>query len=188
MEQEIQNALAVLKDGGIILYPTDTVWGIGCDATNAQAVAKIYALKQRDDALAMIVLVNNLDNVARWVKEVPEVAWQLLEVADKPLTLILPNAVGVASNLLPPTNTIAIRVPNHEFCKKLSAKLGRPLVSTSANIHGQPTPIHFEDIAPEILKGVDHIVPRSMEDPNATGAPSSIISLGISGEIKIIRA
>lgn len=187
MEQEIQKALEVLKKGGIILYPTDTVWGLGCDATNAEAVAKIFTLKQRKDAMAMIVLADRPDTVMRCVKEVPEVAWQLWEVTDKPLTIILPRAEGVASNLIPEQKTIAVRLAMDDFCKKLIYKLGRPLVSTSANISGEHTPMNFTEISQTIKDGVDHVVDPSMQSPEATGKPSSIISLGLSGQVSIVR-
>lgn len=188
MDEQISKALEVLKAGGIILYPTDTVWGIGCDATNAEAVSKIYALKQRDDRMSMIVLVDSIDSVARWVRQVPEVAWQLFEVADSPLTLVLPQGAGLAANLLPEGKTVAIRVPNHEFCKRLIRKLGRPLVSTSANIHGNATPQSFAQIDPQISQGVDYVVSVDMEQEDATGKPSSIVRVGLTGEIEILRA
>lgn len=187
MEQEIQKALEVLKKGGIILYPTDTVWGLGCDATNAEAVAKIFTLKQRKDAMAMIVLADRPDTVMRCVKEVPEVAWQLWEVTDKPLTIILAGAEGVAPNLIPEQKTIAVRLAMDDFCKKLIYKLGRPLVSTSANISGEHTPMNFTEISQTIKDGVDHVVDPSMQSPEATGKPSSIISLGLSGQVSIVR-
>ena len=136
MEEQIQQALEVLKRGGLILYPTDTVWGIGCDATQADAVARIFALKRRDDAKSMIVLLDRPEQVVRWVQEVPSVAWELWEAAEgaNPLTLILPEGRGVAENLLPAGKTLAIRLVQNEFCKRLIHRLGRPLVSTSANV------------------------------------------------------
>ncbi len=186
LDDQIAQALEILRRGGIILYPTDTVWGIGCDATNAAAIDRIYTLKQRTDKKSMIVLVDKLDNVSRYVQAVPEVAWQLLEVADKPLTLILPQGRGVAENLLPEEGTIAIRIPDHEFCKKLIYKLGRPLVSTSANLSGGSTPATFSEIPAEIKRGVDMVIDPALEG-KPTRRPSSIISLGSGGEIKIIR-
>lgn len=186
MEEEVKKAVEVLKNGGIILYPTDTVWGIGCDATNQAAVEKIYALKRKTDKLSMIILIDSADNVVRYVRQVPEVAWQLIELADKPLTVILPDGIGVASNLLPPEKTIAIRVVSHDFCREVLRKLRRPLVSTSANISGQPTPKGFEDISNEVIAGVDLVVDRSC-DKGATGSASSIIKLGMGSEIEVIR-
>lgn len=186
MEEEVKKALEVLASGGLILYPTDTVWGIGCDATNAAAVEKIYALKRRTDKLSMIVLVDSVDNIVRYVREVPEVAWELLEAADKPLTLVLPGGVGVAGNLLPEEHSIAIRVPKHEFCSALLRKLRRPLVSTSANISGEPTPIDYARISDAIKSGVDLVVDPAC-DKDSTSKPSSIIKLGLGGEFQILR-
>lgn len=186
MLEEINKALGVLRGGGIILYPTDTVWGIGCDATNAGAVAKIYELKKSVNKKGMIALVDSVDNVARYFRNVPPVAWELLELADKPLTLILPGASGVAENLIPEEKTLAVRVPEHEFCRNLIRKLGRPLVSTSANISGEPTPCGFDDIDLAVKEGVDLVVEPRFEG-NPTRRASSIIMLGEGGEVKIIR-
>lgn len=186
MKQEVEKAVEVLKRGGVILYPTDTVWGVGCDATNEAATGRIYELKRSVDKHAMTVLVASADDVGRYVRRVPEVAWQLLNVASSPLTLILPGGAGVAPNLIPEGGTIGIRVPQHEFCHALLRRLGRPLVSTSANISGGATPLTFGEIAPEILKGVDMVVDRRFEG-HPTRKPSSIIALGEGGEIKIIR-
>ncbi len=186
MKDEIAKVIEVLKLGGVILYPTDTVWGIGCDATNEGAVAKIYELKRSADKHAMTVLVASADDVGRYVRRVPEVAWQLLELSESPLTLILPGGAGVAPNLIPEAGTIGIRVPKHDFCHALLRRLGRPLVSTSANISGGATPLTFGEIAPEIRRGVDMIVDRRFEG-HPTRRPSAIIALGEGGEIKIIR-
>lgn len=183
---EITQAVEVLKRGGIILYPTDTVWGVGCDATNGEAVEKIYALKKRTDKLSMIVLVDSADNIVRYVRQVPEVAWDLLNLSDKPLTLIMPEGVCVAQNLLPPEKTIAIRIPDNDFCREVIRKLRRPLVSTSANISGEKSPANFNEITQIIKDGVDLIVDRKFER-GATGKPSSIIKLGLTGEVEIIR-
>jgi L-threonylcarbamoyladenylate synthase len=186
MQEEVLKTVECLKKGGIILYPTDTVWGVGCDATNEEAVGRVYALKQSHDKHAMTVLVGDIDNVGRYVRRVPEVAWQLFEVADKPLTLILPTGCGVAANLIPDSGTIGIRVPKHEFCHALLRRLGRPLVSTSANISGESTPLSFDEIPEAIKNGVDMIVSRRFEG-HPTRHPSSIIMLGEGGQIKIIR-
>ncbi|MBE5033344.1 L-threonylcarbamoyladenylate synthase [Gallalistipes aquisgranensis] len=186
MEEEIARALEVLRKGGVILYPTDTVWGIGCDATNERAVQRIYELKRSENKKGMLVLMASADQTARYVDKAPEVAWQLMEVADKPLTLILPGAVGVAPNLIPEEGTLGVRVPRHAFCEGLLRRLGRPLVSTSANLSGEPAPASFGDISQEIRDGVDYAVdPRCEGD--ATGRASSIILLGEGGEVKIIR-
>ncbi len=186
MKDEIVKAIEILKRGGLILYPTDTVWGVGCDATNDEAVAKVYALKRSTDKHAMTVLVGSVDDVGRYVRRVPEVAWQLFEVAEEPLTLILPGGVGVSPGLIPEQGTIGIRVPRHEFCAALLRRLGRPLVSTSANISGEPTPLSFDGIPSEIRDGVDFVVDRRFEG-HPTRKPSSIIWLGEDGEVKIIR-
>lgn len=189
MEEQIQQALAVLKKGGIILYPTDTVWGIGCDATNAEAVAKIFALKRRDDAKSMIVLLDRPEQVVRWVRDVPAVAWELWEASEgaNPLTLILPDGKGLAENLLPAEHTVAIRLVQNEFCKRLIHKLGRPLVSTSANISGEPTPATYGEITAAIREGVGLVVDPSMEEASATHKASSIIKLDADGSFTIIR-
>lgn len=186
MKEEIQRAVEVLKKGGLILYPTDTVWGVGCDATNGEAVDRIYKLKRSQDKHAMTVLVASTDDVGRYVRRIPDVAWQLLELSESPLTLILPAGCGVASNLIPETGTIGIRVPKHDFCHQLLRRLGRPLVSTSANISGEPAPLDYDGIPDAIIEGVDMVVDRSFEG-RPTRKPSSIIMLGEGGEVKIIR-
>jgi len=186
MRDEIARIAEVLRRGGLVLYPTDTVWGVGCDATNDDAVARVYALKRSVDKHAMTVLVASVNDVGRYVRCVPEVAWQLLDVAVEPLTLILPGGVGVSPLLVPDAGTIGVRVPRHDFCEGLLRRLGRPLVSTSANISGQATPLTFDAIPAEIREGVDAVVDRRFEG-RPTRKPSSIISLGPGGEIKIIR-
>lgn len=186
MEKEIELALEVLRKGGLILYPTDTVWGIGCDATNAEAVARIYALKRSENKHSMLVLCESADMVVRYVDKAPRIAFEVMEMATKPLTLILPGAVGVAANLIPDTGTLGVRVPDHEFCRKLLRKFGRPIVSTSANISGEETPKNLAEVSREIIDGVDFVVnPRFQGRP--TGKPSSIIAFGEGGEVKIIR-
>ncbi|MBE6209796.1 MAG: threonylcarbamoyl-AMP synthase [Rikenellaceae bacterium] len=187
MNEQIAKAVEVLRSGGIILYPTDTVWGIGCDATNAEAVEKIYALKHSLGKTSMTVLVDSLDNVGRYVRNVPEIAWQLFEVADKPLTLVLPGGCGVAENLIPEQGTVGIRVPKCDFCQGVIRRLGRPLVSTSANISGYPTPLTYEQIADEVREGVDMVVEPSCESPEATHRASSIILVGEGGSVRILR-
>lgn len=180
--------ISILRKGGVILYPTDTVWGLGCDATNSQAVARVYAIKKRTEEKSMIVLVDKIDSVAKYAQRVPDIAWDLLENAQggSPLTVILEGGVGVADNLLPAQKTIAIRVPEHKFCGELLRKFNRPLVSTSANISGEPSPLTFDAISPEILAAVDFIVPIEYQG-SPTGKPSSIISLSQNGQIQIIR-
>lgn len=183
--EELNNALTVLKRGGIILYPTDTVWGIGCDATNADAIDKIYALKKRSEEKALICLVSDFKMLNQYVEEVPEVAYDILKYAAKPTTIIYDKPIRVAENLVGEDNTLGIRVTKDEFCTKLIRKLKRPLVSTSANISNQPTPEAFAQIAPEILKGVDYVV--NLQQSIKTPKPSAIIKLSNDGKVKIIR-
>ena len=186
MDREIALALEVLRSGGIILYPTDTVWGIGCDATNAEAVQKIYDLKRSADKKSMLVLCKDADMVVRYVNKAPGIAFEVMEMATKPLTLILPGASGVAANLIPEEGTLGVRVPNHEFCQKLLYKFGKPIVSTSANISGEKTPKKVAEISKEILEGDDCVVnPRFQGRP--TGQPRSIIAFGEGCEVTIIR-
>ena len=186
MQDEIFKALAILKRGGIILYPTDTVWGIGCDATNVDAVKKTYQLKQREETKSMLVLVEHADRIGRYVRDVPEMAWQLIEVNDEPMTIIYPGAINLAPNLIGQDNTIGIRIVQDEFCQKLIARLNRPLVSTSANISGQPSPAIFSEVSDEIKNGVDYIV-NWRQDDSVISSSSSIIKIGLGGEIEIIR-
>jgi L-threonylcarbamoyladenylate synthase len=182
---EIQNAYEVIKNGGIILYPTDTVWGIGCDATNPDAVAKIYQLKQREETKSMIVLMNGEKMMYNVFKDIPEVAWQIIDLSEKPTTIILDQPRNVASNLIASDKTLGIRLVKEPFCFKLMEKMKRPLVSTSANISGQPTPIAFKDISPEIIKGVDYVV--NLHQDKIAGKPSTIIKLSNDSQVKIIR-
>ena len=198
MKEEIQKALEVLRKGGIILYPTDTVWGIGCDATDPEAVAKIYEIKRRSDSKSLVLLASDMDMVSRYIKEVPEMAIQLVEVTDKPMTIIYPGAVVgssenpkadrycLAYNTVAEDGTVGIRVPMMEFCQQLAFRLGRPIVSTSANISGEATPKKFAEISQEIKDAVDHIVDPALER-GATGQSSSIIKVGLDYSIEIIR-
>lgn len=185
MNQEIINAYEVIKNGGIILYPTDTVWGIGCDATNAEAVAKIYQLKKRQENQAMICLMNGEKMLYNVFKEIPEVAWQILDLSDKPTTLILDNPRNVAPNLIGPDKTLGIRLVKEPFCFKLMERMKKPLVSTSANISGQPAPKSFKEISPEIIKGVDYVV--NLQHEKIGGKPSTIIKLTNDSQVKVIR-
>ena len=225
MQEAIQKALEVLRTGGIILYPTDTVWGIGCDATNPEAVAKIYEIKRRADSKSLVLLASDIDMIARYVKEIPEMAIQLVEVNDKPMTIIYPDAIvgpspvsagpgysavsattdtfgadtkpgvvqfpkpdrrALAFNTVAEDGTVGIRIPMMDFCQQLVFKLGRPLVSTSANISGEPTPKRFAEISDEIRNAVDHIVDPGLER-GSTGQSSSIIKVGLDYSIEIIR-
>lgn len=185
MQEEIQNAFEIIQQGGIILYPTDTVWGIGCDATNPEAVAKIYKLKQRVETQSMICLMNGEKMMYTVFKEIPEVAWQIIDLSDKPITLILDNPRNVAPNLIAPDNSLGIRIVKEPFCFKLMERMKKPLVSTSANISGQPTPIAFKDISAEIIKGVDYVV--NLNRDKIGGKPSTIIKLTSDSQVKVIR-
>lgn len=202
-KEEIDRAVEVLRNGGLILYPTDTVWGIGCDATSPEAVAKVFALKRRSDSKSLVLLADSLDMVCRYVKEIPEMAVQLVEVNDKPMTIIYPGAVcgpcPSPDGVLPPADrhclafntvaedgTVGIRIPMSDFCKALVRRLGRPLVSTSANISGEKTPAKFNEISDEIKSGVDYVVTPAAES-GSTGKASSIIKVGLDYTIKIIR-
>lgn len=186
MEEEIKNALEVLRKGGTILYPTDTVWGIGCDARNREAVAKVYKIKQRAEYKSMVTLVCDHTMLNRYVKEVPEVAWDLLEAADTPLTIIYPGARMLAENVIAADGSVGIRVVKDEFCKNLIHKFGKPIVSTSANISGESSPGSFSEIKLDILNNVDYIV--NLRQKENTGTQSStIIKVAMNGEFKIIR-
>ena len=185
-KSDLQAALKVLREGGVILYPTDTVWGIGCDATNEEAVKKIYALKRSKDKHSMLCLMRDADMIVRYVNKAPGIAFEVMELSDKPLTAILPGASGVAPSLIPETQTLGVRVPQHEFCQALLRKFGKPIVSTSANISGEPTAKRLKDVVQEIVNGVDYVVhPRFEGKP--TLKPSSIIAFGEGGEVEIIR-
>jgi L-threonylcarbamoyladenylate synthase len=186
MNSEIPKIIEILNNGGTILYPTDTIWGIGCDATNKLAVEKIYKIKQRIDSKAMLILLDSESRLQQYINEVPEIAYQLIEVSDKPLTIIYPGAKNLASNLVAEDNSIGIRIPNDEFCQKLLARFRKPLVSTSANLAGINSPAFFEEIDDNIKSKVDYIV-KWRQDDITPKAPSSIIKLSVGGEIKIIR-
>lgn len=185
INQEIHKAFEIIQQGGIILYPTDTVWGIGCDATNAEAVAKIYKLKQRTETQSMIVLMNGEKMMYNVFKDIPEVAWQIMDLSEKPTTLILDKPRNVAANLIAADNTLGIRIVKEPFCFKLMEKMRKPLVSTSANISGQVTPIAFKDISSEIINGVDYVV--NLYRDKIAGKPSTIIKLTSDSQVKVIR-
>lgn len=186
MHEEIKKALDTLYDGGIILYPTDTVWGLGCDATNVEAVKRIYEIKKREDSKSMLVLINDANRIPSYIEEMPEIAWDLIEVADKPLTIIYPGARNLAPNLIAKDKTIGIRVTTDPFSNLLIQGFKRPIVSTSANISGSPSPANFSEISKEIKKQADYIV-NHRQNENEKAKPSSIIQLGTSGQIKVIR-
>lgn len=190
-KEDLQAALQVLRNGGIIVYPTDTVWGIGCDATNAEAVAKIYALKQREDSKSMLVLLDSPAKLPYYVGEIPDAAWAMLEAVQdaedtKPLTIIYPNARNMAANLIAEDDSVGIRITNEPFSKVLCAQLKHPLVSTSANISGHPTARFFHEIENEILDGADYVCRFRRED-DCPHEPSSIIKIHADGTFQIIR-
>jgi L-threonylcarbamoyladenylate synthase len=187
MDEELKNALAVLQKGGTILYPTDTVWGLGCDARNKEAVNKIYKIKERAEYKSLVILVSDFTMINRYVKEVPAVAWDLIEASEKdPLTIIYPDARMLAENVIAADGSVGIRIVNDEFCKKLIQKFTKPIVSTSANISGEPAPALFNDITIDIMNKVDYIVNLRQKEVNNI-KPSTIIKIALNGEFKIIR-
>ena len=198
----LAEAVKVLREGGVILYPTDTIWGIGCDATNPEAVAKVYGIKKRPDSKSLVLLADSLDMVGRYVKEIPDIAVQLVEVNDRPMTIIYPDAICgkapaegskavadrhfLAYNTVAEDGSVGIRVPMNEFCRNLCYKLGRPVVSTSANVSGEPSPERYSQIPQEIISAVDYVVESYLER-DSQGKASQIIKVGLRGEIQIIR-
>ena len=186
LKYEVDAAVKALKAGDVILYPTDTVWGLGCDATNDNAIQRIFDLKKRDDAKSVIILVSDADMLARYVRQIPPMAMDLLEINDKPMTIIYPEGVGLSSKVIAEDGSVAIRIPQNEFCVEMIRALGKPIVSTSANISGEETPSCFAEINAEILDGAEHIVEPSLEE-GSTGLSSQIIKIGLGGEVKVIR-
>ncbi|WP_276943470.1 L-threonylcarbamoyladenylate synthase [Hallella colorans] len=185
-EEDIKKAVEVLKNGGVILYPTDTVWGIGCDATNAEAVAKVYAIKKRDDTMAPTCLVDSAARLQRYVRQVPNIAWDLIDAAVKPTTIILDGAVNLAPNLIADDGSIALRITNEPFSHQLCYRFQKAIVSTSANISGEPAAQNYQDISQELLDSVDYVC-FSRRNEHKPHTPSSIIKLGPTGEVTIIR-
>lgn len=186
MKEAVNKALEVLQKGGIILYPTDTIWGIGCDATNEEAIQRIYGIKQREDSKSMLVLLHQASMLPGYISEIPEVAWELLEVATDPMTIIYPGAKNLARNLVSSDGSIGIRITTDEFCHALISRFRKPIVSTSANISGQPSPGNFSEIVPAITEQVDYVVAWRQEEMDRA-RPSSIIKLGTGGRIEILR-
>ena len=185
-QEDIRTAVEVMRKGGVILYPTDTVWGIGCDATNADAVAKVYAIKHRDDSKALICLVDSAVRLQRYVRNAPEVAWKVMELATKPTTVIFDNAVNLAPNLIAADGSIAMRITSEPFSKELCYRFQKPVVSTSANISGEPAAENYKDISEELLGAVDYVC-YSRRQEKQPHTPSSIIKIGADGQVKIIR-
>lgn len=186
IKDDIKNAVETMRRGGIILYPTDTVWGIGCDATNEKAVARIYEIKKRDDSKAMICLVDSDVRMQRYVRNVPEVAWDIMELATKPTTVILDNAINLAPNLVAEDGSIAMRITKEPFSKELCYRFQKPIVSTSVNISGEPAAQNFRDIAPELIEAADYVC-FSRRQEHKPHTPSSIIRIEEDGGVKIIR-
>ena len=184
--EDIKAAVECMKHGGVILYPTDTVWGIGCDATNAEAVAKIYKIKKREESKAMICLVDSENRIQRYVRNVPDVAWDVMNLATRPTTVILDGADGLANNLIADDGSIAIRITQEAFSKELCYRMQKPIVSTSANISGVPAAQNYRDIYEEILNAVDYVC-KSRRNEHQPHQPSSIIRLRQNGEVTIIR-
>ena len=186
LKEEINKAIEILKQGGLILYPTDTVWGIGCDATNAEAVAKVYALKNREDSKSMIILLDTENKLQSYVSEIPDVAYDLIEYSEKPLTIIYSGAKNLASNLINTDGSIGIRIAKHDFCEQLIQRFRKPIVSTSANISGENTPKIFSEISQDIIEGVDYVVDleQMSSEPKQ---PSTIMKLEADGKFAFIR-
>ncbi|MBU8892027.1 MAG: threonylcarbamoyl-AMP synthase [Bacteroidales bacterium] len=185
-DPDIKKTLEVLKEGGIVLYPTDTIWGIGCDATNEKAIEKVFQIKQRSDQKSMLVLLDNPNKIPSYVNEMPDIVWDLIDLADKPLTIIYSGAKNLAKNLISSDGSIGIRITNDLFTQKLVSKFGKPIVSTSANLSGKPTPSNYSEISQKIIDAVDYVVKWRQDDVSKI-MPSDIIKLEPNGEIQIIR-
>lgn len=185
IKTEVHNAFEVIKNGGIILYPTDTVWGIGCDATNSEAVKKIFALKKRAESKSMIALVNGDRMLYQIFSEIPETAFQIWDFSEKPTTLILDKPRNIAKEVIAEDNSVGIRIVKEPFCYNLMERMKKPLVSTSANISGEPTPKSFSEISPEIIKGVDYVV--NLHQDKKMDKPSTIIKLTLDSRVMVIR-
>lgn len=184
--EDISKAIKCLNEGGIILYPTDTVWGLGCDATNSEAVEKIFRLKKRNDSKSMLTLVNNEAALERIIPEVPDIAWDLIEAAVEPITIIFDEAQNVAPELIASDGSLGVRITNEKFSNQLCRRFGKPIVSTSANVSGEKTPSTFSEISEEIINGVDYIVEFGRHN-DVPGKPSNIVKLSKGGIIKVIR-
>ena len=186
LKEQVEKALQILKDGGVILYPTDTVWGLGCDATNETAVAKVNEIKGRSAEKSLIVLLDSENKLQSYVSEVPDVAYELIEYAENPLTIVFSGAKNLAKNVINGDETVGIRIVKHQFCEQLIQRFRKPIVSTSANISGQPTPRFFDEISNDIIDAVDYVVDVD-QDSHEIKKPSTIIKLGPSGQFEFIR-
>lgn len=185
-EEDIDNALKILGEGGVILYPTDTVWGLGCDATNEAAVKKIFKIKSRKEEKSLLILVNCEEMLVRYVKDVPEIVWEIFRINDKPLTIVYPRGRNLAGDVCSKDGSVAVRICNDEFCNELITRFRKPIVSTSANISGQPTPSNFSEICEEIRNSVDYIV-KFRQDETIRKTSSSVIRFFPDGTFKILR-
>ena len=186
MQEDIKKACEVLRKGGVILYPTDTVWGIGCDATNEDAVKRVYEIKKRDDSKSMLVLMENPANLQNYIEDVPDIAWDLIDLADKPLTIIYDGARNLAANLIAEDGSIGIRITSELFSAELCKQFRKPIVSTSANLSGEAAPSNFREIREEVKNAVDYVVTYRQKD-NSRAQPSGIVKMSKNGTISIIR-
>jgi len=186
MLEDVKKAVEVLRNGGVVVYPTDTIWGLGCDATNEKAVKRIYEIKKREETKSMLVLLDSSAKLQTYVTEVPDMAWDLIELTTKPLTIIYPGARNLASNLISSDGTIGIRITEEAFSKKLCEIFRKPIVSTSANISGEKSPATFSEISDEIIQAADYVV-SFRRDENIPAKASSIIKLGVNNEVEVIR-
>lgn len=185
-KEDLNQALETLKNGGLILYPTDTIWGVGCDATNPEAVEKVFALKGRDKTKSMVILLHNDNQLAGYVNDIPEVAYELIEATDRPLTIVYANAKNLAPNVIAEDGSIGIRTVNHPFCQQLLQRFRKPIVSTSANLSGQPSAGIYDEIDDDIKEGVDYIV-KFGQQVRTAGTPSIIMRLDPSGKFEFLR-
>ena len=186
LKDEVAKALKVIQEGGIILYPTDTIWGIGCDAANTDAVKRIFALKQRDEAKSMIILLDTDNKLQSYIQDVPELAYNLIEYAENPLTLVLPGAKNISPALIAADGSVGVRVTTHQFCQQVIQRLRRPLVSTSANISGEPSPQYFGQVSDDIINRVDYVVDLEQHSTEIK-KPSTIMRLDPSGKFEFLR-
>ena len=186
LQDEVNKALEVIRKGGVILYPTDTIWGIGCDATNEAAVKRVYEIKRRADSKAMISLVDNPNRIVRYVRNIPDVAWDMMELATKPLTIIYDDVMGLAPNMIAEDGSAAFRVTKEEFSHELCYRFQKPIVSTSANISGEPSAATFKEISQEIKDAVDYVVHYSWQSKEKH-QPSNIVKISKNCEVKVIR-
>ena len=186
LKDEVANAFKVIKEGGIILYPTDTIWGIGCDATNTEAVKKIFQLKQRDEAKSMIILLDSDAKLPSYVKEVPDIAYDLIQYAENPLTLVMPGARNISPALIAADGSVGIRITSNQFCQHLIQRMRKPLVSTSANISGNPSPQYFSQIDEAVINGVDYVVDLDQHSKEIKN-PSTIMRLEPDGRFEFLR-